>query len=251
MAWSTQGIAELAGTTVNTVRHYHRVGLLEQPDRMSNGYKQYQVRHLVRLLKIRRLRDLGVPLDQIDEVALDGDSSSEALRAIDADLAVSIERLQRARAEIQAILQGSSVTGVPAGFEDVAPRLSKQDQSLMLIYSQLYDDDAMQDLRKMVREDTDPVSKEFDELAPDADETVRAALAERYAPTIAHAIRDYSWLTDPGKHLSKGLEVTQNTVIESLTALYNPAQLDVLAKASVIAGGLLKIEQATKDERAP
>ena len=113
MAWSTQGIAELAGTTVNTVRHYHRVGLLEQPDRMPNGYKQYQVRHLVRLLKIRRLRDLGVPLDQIDEVALEGDSSFEALRAIDADLAVSIEKLQRARAEIQAILQGASVTGVP------------------------------------------------------------------------------------------------------------------------------------------
>ena len=67
MAWSTREIAELAGTTVNTVRHYHQVGLLEQPDRMSNGYKQYQVRHLVRLLKIRRLRDLDVPLDQIDE----------------------------------------------------------------------------------------------------------------------------------------------------------------------------------------
>ncbi|WP_043442346.1 MerR family transcriptional regulator [Arthrobacter sp. L77] len=251
MAWSTQGIAELAGTTVNTVRHYHRVGLLEQPDRMSNGYKQYQVRHLVRLLKIRRLRDLGVPLDQIDEVALDGDSSSEALKAIDADLAVSIERLQRARAEIQAILQGTSVTGVPAGFEDVAPRLSKQDQSLMLIYSQLYDDDAMQDLRKMVTEDSESVSREFDELAADADETVRAALATRYAPTIADAIRDYPWLTDPGKHLSKSLEVTQSTVVESLTALYSPAQLDVLARASVIASGLLKIELATKDEHAP
>ncbi|WP_247828980.1 MerR family transcriptional regulator [Arthrobacter antioxidans] len=251
MTWSTQGIAELAGTTVNTVRHYHRVGLLEQPDRMSNGYKQYQVRHLVRLLKIRRLRDLGVPLDQIDEVTLDGDSSFEALRAIDADLAVSIERLQRARAEIQAILQGSSVTGVPAGFEDVAPQMSKPDQSLMLIYSQLYDDAAMQDLRDMVRAEPDYVTKEFDELPPDADETARADLAERYAPTIAHALRDYPWLLDPKEHLSKSLEVTQNTVVESLTALYNPAQLDVLARASVIAGGLLKKERGTKDENTP
>ena len=102
----------------------------------------------------------------------------------------------------------------------------------------------------MVREDPDSVSKEFDELAPDADETVRAALAERYAPTIAHAIRDYPWLTDPGRHLSKSLEVTRNTVVESLTVLYNPAQLDVLTRASVIAGALLEIDQATKDEHA-
>ncbi len=250
MAWSTREIAELAGTTVNTLRHYHQVGLLEQPDRMSNGYKQYQVRHLVRLLKIRRLRDLGVPLDQIDDVSLDGDPSSDALRAIDADLAESIGRLQRARAEIRAILQGSSVTGVPAGFEDVAPRLSEPDQSLMLIYSQLYDDDAMQDLRTMIRQDPESPGREFDQLAPDADETARAELAERYAPTIADAIRDYPWLTDPGKHLSKGLTVTRDTVLESLTALYNPAQLDVLARASVIAGGILEKERVAKDEQA-
>lgn len=245
MAWSTREIAGLAGTTVNTVRHYHQVGLLEQPDRMSNGYKQYQVRHLVRLLKIRRLRDLDVPLDQIDEVTLDGHSSSEALRAIDADLAMSIERLQRARAEIQAILQGSSVTGVPAGFEDVAPRLSEPDQSLMLIYSQLYDHEAMQDLRTMIREDPESPGREFDALAPDADEPARAELAERYAPTIAKALRDYPWLTEPGKHLSKSVEVTRNTVVESLAALYNPAQLDVLARASALAGVALAEEQVT------
>jgi DNA-binding transcriptional MerR regulator len=238
MAWSTREIANLAGTTVNTVRHYHQVGLLEQPDRMSNGYKQYQVRHLVRLLKIRRLRDLGVPLDQIEEVALDGDSSSEALRALDADLRVSIERLQRARAEIQAILQGSSVTGVPAGFEDVASRMSETDQSLMLIYSQLYNQAAMDDLREMVAKDRDALTKELDSLAPDADETVRQDLAERYAPTIAQALNDYPWLSDQASHMTKSARVTQATIIESIVALYNPAQRDVLARASNIAHGL-------------
>ncbi|WP_395939834.1 MerR family transcriptional regulator [Arthrobacter sp. CAN_C5] len=45
----------MAGTTVHTVHHYHRVGLFEQPDRMSDGYKQYQVKHLVRLLKYAAL----------------------------------------------------------------------------------------------------------------------------------------------------------------------------------------------------
>ncbi len=207
---------------------------------MSNGYKQYQVRHLVRLLKIRRLRDLGVPLDQIDEVALDGDSSSEALRAIDADLKASIERLQRARAEIQAILRGSSVTGVPPGFEDVASRMSETDQSLILVYSQLYNQAAMDDLREMIEtEYSDPVTKEFDSLAPDAEESVRQDLAERYAPTITRALNDYPWLSDPADHMTKSERVTQDTIIASIVELYNPAQRDVLARASNIAHGLV------------
>ncbi len=240
MGWSTREIADLAGTTVNTVRHYHRVGLLEQPDRMSNGYKQYQVRHLVRLLRIRRLRDLGVPLDQIDEVAVDGDSSSEALRAIDSDLRVSIERLQRARAEIQAILLGSSVTDVPPGFEDVGARMSEADRSLVLIYSQLYSEEAMSDLRDMQEADPYELSADLDALAPDADETVRQELAERYAPTIAKALKDYSWLSNPAGHVTKSAAVTRDTVVEAIRALYNPAQRDVIVRASIIADGLLR-----------
>ncbi|MCR2764245.1 MerR family transcriptional regulator [Microbacterium sp. zg.B48] len=114
MGWSTREVADLAGTTVNAVRHYHRVGILDVPDRMSNGYKQYQVGHLVRLLQIRRLRALGVPLEQIAHVGGRGDASPEALAEIVADLSLSIERLQRARAEIAAILQRSSATDVPS-----------------------------------------------------------------------------------------------------------------------------------------
>ncbi|WP_158268747.1 MerR family transcriptional regulator [Salinibacterium hongtaonis] len=105
---------------MNTVRHYHRVGVLEEPDRMSNGYKKYEVRHLIRLLQIRRLRDLGVPVDRIQQVGFGDDTPTAALTAVDADLAKSIERLQRARAEISAILIGSSVTDLPPGFEGVA-----------------------------------------------------------------------------------------------------------------------------------
>jgi DNA-binding transcriptional MerR regulator len=37
MAWSTRQLAELTGTTLRTVRHYHDVGLLEEPKRRANG----------------------------------------------------------------------------------------------------------------------------------------------------------------------------------------------------------------------
>jgi DNA-binding transcriptional MerR regulator len=44
MAGSTRELAEFAGITVNTIRHYHRLGLLDEPKRRYNGYKQYGVR---------------------------------------------------------------------------------------------------------------------------------------------------------------------------------------------------------------
>lgn len=237
MAWSTREIADLAGTTVNTVRHYHRIGLLEEPDRMSNGYKKYEVRHLVRLLQVRRLRDLGVPLDQIEQFGTSGDTSTTALAAIDADLAASIERLQRARAEIKAVLEGATVTDVPSGFEGVASRLSTSERALVLIYAQLYDGHAMADLRKMVESD-DEDDVVFDALPADADEATRQLLAERYAVTISRHRADYPWLSDPTDHLVKTPQVTKDTFINAAAALFNSAQLDVIARAKALADAI-------------
>jgi DNA-binding transcriptional MerR regulator len=61
VAWSTREIAELADTTVRAVRLDHEVGLLDEPERRTNGYKQYGVAHLIRLLRIKRLTDRGSP----------------------------------------------------------------------------------------------------------------------------------------------------------------------------------------------
>ena len=235
MSWSTREVADLAGTTVNAVRHYHQVGLLEQPDRMSNGYKKYQVRHLVRILQIRRLRDLGIPLDQIERVGIGGDASVQALQAIESDLSASIDRLERARAEIRSILQGSAAADLPPGFENVGARLTTNERSLMLIYSQLYDDEAMADLREMLAAESDDASVAFDVLDPDADEGTRQQLAEAYSVTLARDLSNYSWLTNPGAHQSKGPRITQETLMESVAALFNPAQLDVLRRASLLA----------------
>ncbi|PJJ70607.1 DNA-binding transcriptional MerR regulator [Diaminobutyricimonas aerilata] len=248
MAWSTREIADLAGTTVNTVRHYHRLGLLEEPDRMSNGYKQYEVRHLVRLLQIRRLRDLDVPLDQIELAGQTGDRSREALQAVDADLAASIERLQRARAEVRAILQGTTLTDLPAGFEDVGSKLTRTDRSLMLIYSQLYDEEAMSDLRRMLEDDDHSTAEEFDQLDPDADEETRRNLAERYGASMARNLADYPWLTDPTAHLQKSPKITQETFIAAVQALHNPAQLDVMGRAGVIAARMYEQARAEAAE---
>lgn len=247
MTWSTRELAILAGTTVNTVRHYHRVGLLEEPERMSNGYKQYGVGHLVRLLQIRRLRDLGVPFEQIEKVGGAQETSADALAAIDADLALSIERLQRARAEIRAILQGSSATDVPSGFEEVAPLLSQPERALMLIYSRLNDDEAMADVKRMLEIEKDDASEAFDDLAADAGEAERQDLAERYGVTMARTLTSFPWLRDPRAHLFQSPQVTRDTFVESIIALYNPAQVDVIGRASAIAHQILDEPEANSE----
>lgn len=239
MAWSTRELAELAGTTVNTIRHYHRLGLLDEPEREHNGYKQYGVPHLVRLLRIRRLADLGVPLSQIGEVGTAGDGTTDALRETDAELASSIERLQKARADIAAILRDGAPADVPAGFEAVASRLSEADSSIIHIYTQLFDEERLADVRRMVEADTDAVSLDIDRLPADADEETRRSLAERLAPTLARNLVDYPWLSDPASRLSKSEHITQQTFVDAVVELYNPAQLDVLSRASILAHGLV------------
>ena len=66
--WSIQDIARIAGTTSRTLRHYHRVGLL-QPSRVgSNGYRYYDGAALLQLQRILLLRELGLGLPAIAEV---------------------------------------------------------------------------------------------------------------------------------------------------------------------------------------
>ncbi len=68
VGWSTNQLADLAGTTLRTIRHYHEVGLLAEPERQANGYKSYGVPHLVRVLRIKRLTGLGLSLTEIADL---------------------------------------------------------------------------------------------------------------------------------------------------------------------------------------
>ena len=55
-------LAAAVGVTTRTVRHYHHQGLLPEPERRPNGYREYTLRHAVVLARIRRLTELGLGL---------------------------------------------------------------------------------------------------------------------------------------------------------------------------------------------
>lgn len=159
MAWSVREIAELAGTSLRAVRQYHEIGLLEEPERRANGYKQYGVTHLVRVLRIKRLSDLGFSLAQVAAMGDVQDHPTEALRPIDAVPAATIKGLQRARVELGLILHQAVPTDHPSDFalaEAEAPNLP-----------------------------ADPAASDFDHLLADAGEPTRQDIAEQLVPTFA------------------------------------------------------------------
>lgn len=100
-------IAAYAGVTVRTVRHYHQVGLLPEPERDESGYRRYGALAVVRLIKIRTLADAGVPLSEIDAL-LEADEASfaAAISRIDDRLSAEITRLETSRKQIAELVAG-------------------------------------------------------------------------------------------------------------------------------------------------
>ncbi|MFB7837215.1 MerR family transcriptional regulator [Streptomyces sp. NPDC056056] len=64
--------ASFVGVTIKTVRHYHRLRLVAEPERDASGYRRYQSRELFRLVQVRTLAAAGVPLAEIGAL-LDAD----------------------------------------------------------------------------------------------------------------------------------------------------------------------------------
>lgn len=234
MAWSTREVAELAGTTVKAVRHYHEVGLLEQPERAPNGYKQYGVAHLLRVLQIKRLVDLGVPLAQVATMGRADQDPDEALRLLDADLAASIERLQRVRAELAVILRHRAPVDLPAVFSAVGGDLSETDRKMLTIYTRIFDETWQDGLRQLIADEPrTAVDDEFDQLPADADEATRQRIAEGLVPALRQA-QDHAMLHDVQAHAARTPAETQCTMVAALGELYNAAQLDVLYRAHLL-----------------
>ncbi|CAM02074.1 DNA-binding transcriptional MerR regulator [Saccharopolyspora erythraea NRRL 2338] len=234
MAWSTRQLAELAGTTLKTVRHYHEIGLLEEPRRAANGYKQYRIRHLIRLLRIRRLVDLGVPLSDIAAMEESDENAEQVLRTLDAELAASIERQQRMREELALIIRCRALAELPPGFDWIDAETPDADRSLLLLYSRVFGPSTMAALQELNSAPRTPVAAEFDALPADASEAARQQLAERYIPEILQQYRDHPSLEDPSAGAPQGQALTMSVVGQALAELYNPAQLDVLRRVNAL-----------------
>lgn len=99
-------LAKAVGVTTRAVRHYHRRGLLPEPARRPNGYREYGLRDVIVLARIRRLTELGLSLDEVADALGGGDGDlREILEELDGDLARQQERLAERRARLARLIE--------------------------------------------------------------------------------------------------------------------------------------------------
>lgn len=233
MAWSTSELARLTGTTTPTIRHYHRMGLLDEPERRPNGYKQYSVAHLVRVLQVRRLAERGVPLAQVATILRDDEDSAAALDQVDAELKATMRRLARARAELAVIRAHHARADTPAGFEALTAGLSERQRSLLTVFSSVMGDEALDQFRQALVAGND-VDEDFETLSPDADEATIERLARRMAPTVAAARVERPQLEHPMAGSPMGDAQGALVLGLAIAELYHPAQLRALQRVDEI-----------------
>ncbi len=235
MAWSTRELADLAGTTVRAVRHYHDVGLLPEPQRGANGYKQYGVTHLLRTLRIKRLAELGFSLPQIAELGDTGEDPRDALRRLDTRLARSVDRLQHARLEVHRTLQRAAPVDLPPALTPTVPItvLSPADRTLLIVMSRVLDPTAFTTVIDALRAlPPSAAGAAFDGLPADTDGPTRHDLAVRLLPrsrTLLPALPAQWGGTGPSWNAAAVRAVTQ-----AVGELYNPAQRDVLRRIGLL-----------------
>ncbi|MBB6550868.1 MerR family transcriptional regulator [Nonomuraea rubra] len=99
--------AAFVGVTVKTVRHYHKLGLVKEPERDSSGYRRYGSAELLRLVQVRTLAAAGVPLADIGPL-LDADTAlfAAALTDVERQLTERIEELTARRDMLHRLADG-------------------------------------------------------------------------------------------------------------------------------------------------
>ena len=103
-------LAAYAGVTIKAVRHYHKRGLLEEPQRDSSGYRRYTAQHAIDLVKIKTLAEAGVPLARVKELlAASPDRFAAAITEIDRTLQERARELRRTRERIARLSAGDGL----------------------------------------------------------------------------------------------------------------------------------------------
>jgi DNA-binding transcriptional MerR regulator len=206
-------LATLAQVTVRTLRHYHQVGVLPEPGRSRNGYREYTVHDLVRLLRIKRLAALGIPLERMPAMLKnETDSQAELLDQLDADIDAQLARLQTQKALIGLARRHQSAPDLPPALarslarfatSGASPAMSRMDRDQVILLAHLAGDDGIDRLATVYGRLAEPdvltgiadVGRQFEALADDASageiDVLVTEFVARFAPLMAELADEY------------------------------------------------------------
>lgn len=99
----TGELARSAGVGVETVRFYEREGLLPEPPRRPSGYRMYPPGAVSRLRFIRRARELGFSLREIDQLLTTSGASGPRCERVQEQLATKIADVEGRIADLRRV----------------------------------------------------------------------------------------------------------------------------------------------------
>jgi DNA-binding transcriptional MerR regulator len=96
-----------AGVTIKTIRHYHKLGVLDEPPRDRSGYRRYGSAELLKLVQSRTLAAAGVPLGEIRQLLdSDKDAMMAELDTVERRLTARIAELTSQRRMLRKLTSG-------------------------------------------------------------------------------------------------------------------------------------------------
>jgi MerR family transcriptional regulator, mercuric resistance operon regulatory protein len=107
-------LANAAGVNVETIRFYERKGLLAQPQKPTEGFRQYPSEVLQRLRFIKRAQELGFTLDEIINLLTLGDGDCLEVQSLAKQKLVLVSKkiadLQRLESNLSNLIDQCSST---------------------------------------------------------------------------------------------------------------------------------------------
>ncbi|MEU4533915.1 MerR family transcriptional regulator [Streptosporangium sp. NPDC023825] len=238
-------LASLADVTVRTLRHYHQIGILPEPGRDPSGYRRYTIRDLVRLLRIKRLAALGIPLDKVAGL-LDSEEEDhhDLLSDLEHELDAQIARLTRQKTMLGVIREHRALPDVPPelarffevfALSGISPAMNRIDREQSVLLAHLVGEAGIEHLAGLYEHIAAPgtvevvagLARRFDRLDADADPAVADRLVEDFTERLGTILAEFTgW--DGGIDLIDGK--LYGLFEQYLREALNPAQRMVVAR---------------------
>ena len=126
-------LARAAGVSVEAVRFYERKGLITQPSKPLQGYRDYSDKVLERIIFIKRAQELGFSLNEINELLLLGASQCHEAKELVTlkltDIHHKIKHLQQMEAaltRLQACCEHNQDTATCPIIESLQPSIQRR-----------------------------------------------------------------------------------------------------------------------------
>lgn len=94
-------LAQRANVAPSAIRYYESIGLLPEPERLSNGYREYDEDDLTRLKFVAGARALDFSLDDVSEVLALRDRRETPCRVVLEMLQEKADEIERRIAELE------------------------------------------------------------------------------------------------------------------------------------------------------